>query len=184
MEIEEIKKIVKEKLSEERFYHSTCVMEMAEQLAKKYNIDTETAKLVGLTHDIAKEMPDEEKLNYAKQNNLTIDEIENLAPGLLHGKIGADICKKQFSFSDEMCTAISLHTTGKENMSILTKILFVADVIGKDRTYGDVEYVRNLAFEDLDKCILFILNHIIDDCIRKGKLIHQNTINARNYMLK
>lgn len=184
MDIDEIKNVVKNTLSEKRYNHSLCVMEMAEKLAVKYSVDVEEARLVGLTHDIAKEMPDEEKLSYAKENNLPVDEIEKLSPGLLHGKIGADICKKKFGFSDEMCTAISLHTTGAANMNLLSKILFVADVIGADRTYGNVDYVRSLAFENLDKCILFILNFIIEDCIKKDKLIHINTINTRNYMLQ
>lgn len=183
MELEELKKILKNKLSEKRFYHSLCVMEMCEKLATHYNIDINEAKLVGLAHDIAKELSAEDKLNYAKENNLYVDNIEQFSPSLLHAKIGADMCKKQFGFSDSMCKAISLHTTGGENMDMLSKILFVSDAIGVDRNYPLVYYARNLALENLDECILFILNFTIEDCIKKNKPIHINTILARNYLL-
>ena len=181
--LEKIKFILKQQLSDKRFYHSLCVMEMCEKLANYYNINIEEAKLVGLAHDIAKEMPSEEKIQYSKANNLPVDTIENSYPSLLHAKIGADICKKQFDFSDNMCSAISLHTTGGENMDILSKILFVSDAIGIDRNYPSVEYARNLAFENLDKCVLYILNFTISDCLEKNKPIHINTILARNYLL-
>lgn len=183
MELESIIEILKNKLSEKRFYHSVCVMEMCVKLATYYNVDVNKAKLVGIAHDIAKEMTPEQKINYCKKNKLHIDDIEISTPSLLHAKIGADICKKEFGFSKEMCKAISLHTTGGENMDMLTKILFVSDAIGLDRTYSSVEYARNLAFKNLDECIRFILDFTIEDCIKKNKSIHINTIFARNYLI-
>ena len=135
MELEEIKDVLKTKLSEKRFYHSLCVMDMCEKLALHYNVNPDVAKLVGLAHDIAKEMPSDEKIKYAKENNIPVNNVELASQGLLHAKIGADICKKQFGFSDVMCKAISLHTTGGEDMDMLSKILFIGDGIGLDRTY-------------------------------------------------
>lgn len=183
MELEDIKNVLKNKLSEKRFYHSLCVMDMCEKLAIHYNVNTYNAKLVGLAHDIAKEIPSDEKIKYAKENNIFIDDVELLSLGLLHAKIGADICKKQFGFSDELCKAISLHTTGGENMDMLSKILFVADAIGLDRDYPSVEQARNLAFEDLNACILFIFDFTMEDRIKKNKPIHMNTVLARNWLL-
>lgn len=183
MNLEEIKNTIKNTLSEERFNHSLCVMDMCEKLATYYNVNVDDAKLIGISHDIAKEMPSEEKLKYAKENNIPFDDIEKSSPSLLHAKIGADICKKQFGFSDEMCRAISLHTTGGENMDMLSKILFIADTTGADRTYYSVDYVRDLAFKDLDECVLSVLNFIIQDCIEKDKPLHSNTILARNWLL-
>ena len=183
MELEKIKDILKNTLSEKRFYHSICVMEMCEKLAIFYGVNVDEAKYVGLAYDIAKEIPTDEKIKYAKENNIPINAVELCAPSLLHAKLGADICKKQFGFSNTMCKAISLHTTGGENMDMLSKILFVADAIGEDRNYPDAEFTRNLAFKDLDKCILFILEFTIKDCIDKNKPIHTDTILARNYIL-
>lgn len=183
MELKEIKNILKNTLSEKRFFHSICVMEMCEKLAKHYNVDIEDAKFVGLAHDIAKEMPSDEKLKYAKENNISVNTIEEASPTLLHAKIGADICKKQFGFSSKMCKAISLHTTGGENMDMLSKILFIADGIGLDRTYEDAEYIRNLAFKDLDASIVYMLNLTIKECLEKKSQIHTDTILARNWLL-
>ncbi len=76
----------KTKLSEKRFYHSQCVMERAKELAKKFGYDIEIAEKVGIAHDIAKEIPNEEKLKYVKENNIKIDEIERENPTLLHAK--------------------------------------------------------------------------------------------------
>lgn len=183
MEIEEIKNVLKNKLSEKRFYHSLCVMEMCEKLAVHYALNPNEAKLVGIAHDIAKEMPADEKLKYAHDNNIPVDNIEKSAPSLLHAKIGADICKKNFAFSDEMCKAISLHTTGGENMDMLSKILFVADGIGLDRFYENVDYIRDLAFKDLDEAILYMLNLTIKECLERNSSIHMDTISARNWLL-
>ena len=184
MELEEIKKIVQKTLSEKRFYHSVCVMNMCEDLAKKYKIDLETAKKVGLVHDIAKEMDDVEKLNYVKKNNIEIDKVEENNLGLLHAKIGADISKKYFKFSDEMCKAIQIHTTAKENMTMLAKILYISDWCGEDRTFEEAKNTRKkLLDEGIDIAMLYTFNVIIKDQIEKNKEIHINTINARNYLL-
>ena len=127
--MEEMQEYVRQNLSEKRYYHSICVMKKCEELSLHYKQDVEEAKKVGLIHDIAKELSDEEKLSYAQENNIEVDSVEEAHPGLLHGKIGADIAKKKFGFSEKMCQAIKYHTTGGKNMSILDKILYVADAI-------------------------------------------------------
>ena len=144
MEIEKIIKIVESRLSEKRFHHSKCVMERCEQIAKQVKYDVEIAKQVGIAHDIAKEIPNEEKLEYVKKNKIEIDEIELNNPTLLHAKIGADISIKEFGFSEDMAKAIRAHTTGIENMSILDKILFIADRTSCERGFPDIEYLNGL----------------------------------------
>lgn len=134
MTISELEQIVKKVLSEKRYYHSICVMEKCGELAEIYGIDKDVARKVGLVHDIAKEMPDEEKLVYVEENGININNVEKTHVGLLHAKIGADIAEKKFKFTSEMCRAIRLHTTGGENMSLLDKILLVADSTRKRQT--------------------------------------------------
>ncbi len=175
-DIEEIKKYLKIILSEKRYLHSIATMKMAIKLAKKYNIDTQKAALTALTHDIGKELAYEEKLKYAKDKNIEIDEIERKSPGLLHGKIGANIVKEKYAFSKDMQDAIKYHTTGHPNMDLLAKIIFVADKIEETRDYEDVEKVRKLAFEDINKCIIYILNYNIKANTKNGKLVHENSI--------
>jgi predicted HD superfamily hydrolase involved in NAD metabolism len=184
MELNEIDKIVKETLSEKRYYHSVCTMEMCEKLSNMYGYDILGAKKVGLAHDIAKEMSEDEKIKYCTENNIAIDNIELLSPTLLHAKIGADICKKRFGFSDELCNAVKKHTTGGLHMTLIDKILYVADGIGDDRTWDDKEFVKKLAFEDLDKAVLYMLNMSIEECIKENKLLHLDTIICRNEMMK
>ena len=127
MDIEIIKNRVKEVLSERRYNHSLDVMKRCEELAIIYGEDVEKAKRVGLAHDIAKEMKIDEIMQIVKENNIHLDEIEMQNPGLWHAKIGAVICKNEFGFTQDMVEAVENHTTAKEGMDLLSKILFVAD---------------------------------------------------------
>jgi len=183
MKYEEIEEFVKSKLSEYRFYHSQCVAKQCEELASFYKIETNKAKLVGITHDIAKEMPKEEMMEYIEKNQIFIDDVEKQHPKLLHAKIGADICKKQFGFDDEMTEAISAHTTGKKHMGLLSKILFIADATGDDRTWEDVDMLRKLAKENINLAVLYILDMNIKERIDEKKLIHTDSIFCRNELL-
>lgn len=182
-DIEKILEDVKNTLSEKRYIHSIGVMKQAEYLAKKYGQDVEIAKAVGIVHDIAKELTEEEKIKYVEENKIEIDEIEKINIGLLHAKIGADICKKKYNFTEEMQNAIKYHTTGNENMDTLAKIIFVADKTEENRKYDDLQTVQKLADEDLDKCILYILDYMLVDNVKKQKTIHPDSIKIRNKIL-
>ena len=178
--IEELKKYIK---GEDRFKHSIGVSKMAKELAKKYGIDEEKAAKCGLMHDMAKEISEEECLKYAKENDMKLIDIERKNPKLLHGPIGAIICKKNYGFDKDMCNSIKWHTTGRPNMSMLEKIVFVADKIDETRKYDDVEKYRELAFEDIDEAILEITNYVIKKNIDKGKTLSEKSIQTRNYIL-
>lgn len=182
-DIEVLKNDLKKVLKESRYNHSICVMNMCELLAKKYNGDIKRARFVGLMHDMAKDMTKEEKIKYVKENNLECSIIEEKIVEILHGKIAADICKKSYGFDEEMCTAIQYHTTGKENMTLLEKILFVADKIDETREYEGVEELRKLAFEDLDKAIIKNIDDTLIINIGKNKLILEESIKTRNNLL-
>ena len=181
--IEEVEKKVKTKLSEKRFYHSQCVKKRCKELAKIYDINIEKAELVGIAHDIAKEMTKEEKLEYVKKNYIEIDEIEKINTGLLHAKIGADICGKEFGFTEDMKKAIESHTTGKEDMDMLAKILFISDATGEDRKWEEKDKIAKLSEKNIDKAIIYCLNFTIKDILEKDKLIHIDTIKTRNFYL-
>lgn len=103
--------------------------------------------------------------------------------GLLHAKIGADIAKKKYGFTKEMQQAIIYHTVGHVGMSMLSKIVFVADKIEENRSYEGVEELRKLAKEDIDSSILIMLEHAINKNIDKGVLIHPDGIIARNQII-
>ena len=185
MEYEEIENDVKSVLSEYRFTHSSGVAKKAVELAKIYGVQEETAKKVGIAHDIAKEMTDEEMIEYAKTNNIEIDEIETVKPSLLHGKIGADIAAKKYGFTEDMVNAIKWHTTGRENMSMLEKIIYVADKTEENRkgTRFNLEKSRELSTQNIDETLIFLMNEFITYNVKNEWLIHPETIKARNDLL-
>lgn len=184
MELKEIEKYIKENLSEKRYYHSMCVMERSRELAKKYGANVEIAEKIGMAHDVAKEMTEEEKLKYVKENNIEIDDIERENTGLLHAKIGKDISIKKFEFNESMGQAIANHTTGNKDMDIYSKILFIADRTSKDRNFEDLEYLNELANKGIDEAVLYILDKKIELQLKKKASIHINGIIARNYLLQ
>ena len=181
---------LKKVLSEKRYNNSTGVMKKAEELAKIYKIDVNKAKLVGLAHDIGKELSKEEMLEYARKNNIEVDSVEEVNVGLLHAKIGADICKKKYGFSQDMQNAIKYHTVGNENMDLLAKIIYVADKIEDGRTYNseekmkELQVVRDLATKDINKALVYEIDSSITYTIQKHKLIHPDSILTRNMLLK
>lgn len=180
---EVVRDYAKSILSEERYYHSKCVEERCVEYAKRYNADIEKARLVGIAHDIAKEMPTDEKIKFAKENNIKINDVEQKSPGLLHGPIGAKICEEKFGFSKDMVRAIEIHSTGTANMDMLSKILYVSDSTGVDRKYNDTEELHQLALKDIDQAILRMLDLTIKICLEKNKSIDIKTIEARNNYL-
>ena len=184
MNIEELKNELKNYIKgEDRFNHSVGVSKMAKKLAKIYGADEEKAEICGLFHDIAKEISAEDSIKYAEDNNIELTEVDKINPKILHGPIGADICKKKFGFDDDMCNSVKWHTTGRPNMSLLEKIVFVADKIDETREYEDVEEYRKIAFEDIDEAILEITNYVLISNINKGKVLSEKSIQTRNYIL-
>lgn len=184
MELEEIQNYVKEHLSEKRYNHSKCVMERCEELAIKFELDIDIAKKVGIAHDIAKELTDNEKIKYCKENNIEVDEIENKNISLLHAKIGADMAKKYFKFNDDMANAIRAHTTGLPKMDMLAKILFISDRTSEDRNLPDIDYINELLEKDINETILYILDKKIELQLNKKANIHINTVITRNELLE
>lgn len=181
--LKEIDEDIKKRLSAKRYQHSLNVMKKAEELAIKYNVDVQKARLVGLAHDIAKDMPKEEKLQYVKKNHIEIDEIEAINIELLHAKIGADICKKKYEFTKEMQQAIQYHTTGNVEMDDLAKILFIADKTEEGRKYLDFEKIQKEEEKGINDELIFLLDNSIRYTIDKGELLHLDSVKTRNYFL-
>ena len=148
---EEIKKYLKERLSEKRYEHSLNVKKTAVKLAETYKGEVEKAALAGLVHDCAKHMSDDEILSLADKNGIFVDEVSRLNPKLLHGNVGSVVAKKIMGvFDQEVLSAVACHTTGKKNMNLLEKIIYIADYIEPARNFPGVEELRKKAFIDLD----------------------------------
>ena len=187
--LKQIDEDLKKEISEKRYKHSMGVMKKAEELAKIYGEDVNKAKLIGLAHDIGKELSKEEKLQYAIENKLGVDEIEKVNIGLLHAKIGADICKKRYGFTEDMQDAIKYHTVANKNMNLLAKIIFVAVKIEENRNYKNeekqakLEEARRIATEDIDKAVLYEIDMSLEYTLRKNELIHPDSIFTRNKII-
>ena len=186
-EIEKIKEDLKQILSEKRYIHSIGTMEKAIELAKVYGEDEEKLALTALTHDIAKEMTVEEYYKYAEENNVELSKDDKMCTSVLHGIIGADIVKKKYGFTDEMCRAIYYHTTGITNMTTFEKIIFLADKVEeRTRPKDKADVIRNIIKEKgLDEAILWIADdYTIPKAIKNRGILHPNTINVRNEIIE
>ncbi len=181
---EQINRDIKERLTEHRYNHSIGVMKKAEELAKFYGLDSKKARLIGLVHDIAKQMKPSEIKEYISKYNVKLDEIEKSNTELIHAKIGADISKRNYNFDDQMVEAVKYHTTGHPNMDMMAKIIFIADKIEENRDYEGVEEKRQLAFLNIDKAIIETIDYTTKDSINRGKMIHTDSINTRNFLLE
>lgn len=170
MNFTEIKKKLKKAQDKERYEHTKGVMYTAGCLAMAHGYDMEKAMLAGLLHDCAKCIPNEEKLSLCKKHGLLITAVEAENPYLLHAKLGALLAELEYGITDpEILHAIKVHTTGEPDMSILDKIIYIADYIEPGRNKAkNLEKVRILAFQDLNVCMAQILRDTIK-YLKSGK---------------
>lgn len=157
--IKKLTKAMEEVQTGKRFQHTLGVEFTAAALAMKHDEVLLDAQLAGLLHDCAKCLSDEKLIKICVKNHLDISEVERRNPYLLHGKAGAVLAKSEFGIEDQnILNAIQYHTTGRPGMSKLEKIIFIADYIepGRKEAPGLPE-IRKLAFEDLDKATVRIL---------------------------
>lgn len=179
-----IKEYIKIHLTKERYNHSLGVMKTSENLAIYYGIDPNKARIAGLCHDCAKYFSPNDLLSKARANGETISNVYYRSPQLLHGVVGAYISKELFHIGDEdILNAIKYHTTGREAMTTIEKIVYIADCIEPLRNYKGVNELRTLAYENLDKAILKSFEDTIMYILSRGSIIHVDTIKARNYLL-
>ena len=176
--------IIKTRLTSKRLYHSICVAEKAKHLAEKYGSDPEKAYTAGLVHDIMKNESAEKMLEMIENDGQVLSDNEKAITVTLHAVAGEVYLRKELGVTDEeLLSAVRWHTTGKENMSLFEKIIYVADLVSDDREYPDVNEVRQLAEENLDKTLLRGLSFTIEDNAKKKKLIHNDTVKAYNYLV-
>lgn len=171
-------------IGEERYEHSKRVMEIGIKLANKYNADADKIKIAAILHDCGKILDKTKMLKKANDFGIILDNCIENSYELVHGPLGAQISKIEYGIDDiEILDAIHYHTTGREDMSILDKIIYIADYIEPKRYFNGVEEVRKMAFVDLDKSLIMAMGNTINFLIQNNKLIHPNTIESRNYLL-
>lgn len=154
-----IQKKLEKYLDEDRFHHTLGVMYTSAALAMAHGCNINAAQAAGLLHDCAKCIPNKKKLKLCESYKVPVSDFEKEHPFLLHAKLGAYVAKDKYGVRDsEVLSAITWHTTGKPDMTLLEKIIYIADYIEPARNKApNLEKVRNLAFQDLDECMYEIL---------------------------
>lgn len=157
--IKKIRKSMEKSLDPKRFEHTLGVAYTAAALAMRYDCDILKAETAGMLHDCAKCMSNEKRLNICHKHNISVNDIERRNPFLLHAKVGSYIAMQKFNIHDrDIINAILNHTTGRPDMSLLEKIIYVADYIEPGRKQApNLTQIRKLAFIDLDAALFKIL---------------------------
>lgn len=184
LSIEEIKSYLKENLKEDRYIHTLGVADTAKKLAKLNGVSEEKAEIAGLAHDVAKNLSKDKMKEIMEENNMVLSDVEENNTSLWHSIVAPIEAKNKLGIEDEeILDAVRWHTTGKVNMSKLTKIIYIADMIEPSRDFEGVENIKKTTFEDLDRGVYYGLSSSIEVLLTKNLLIDENTIQARNYFL-
>ena len=186
--ITKIRRKLMTELDTERYEHTLGVMYTAASMAMRYDEDVEKALLAGLLHDCAKCISGENKIKLCNKYHLSVSEVEKKNPSLLHAKLGAFLAAKKYHIKDkDVINAIASHTTGCPNMTLLDKIIYIADYIEPGRKeLPNMAEVRKLAFTDINECLYRILedslvylnskNISVDPMTEKTYLYYKTTL--------
>lgn len=173
--------IIQPMLTSKRFIHSLNVAREAVKLAEKYGADVTKAETAGLLHDILKDTPSDKQLKIISDFGIIMSDTELTATRFWHAVSGAIYIKTVLKTDDrDIFDAVRYHTTGRKDMSLLEKIVFIADYISEDRDYPGVDEMRRIAYESLDKAIVEGLAFTISDLVERREPIVPDTIDAYN----
>jgi nicotinate-nucleotide adenylyltransferase len=182
--VSDYKKIIKSRMSEYRYVHSVNVSQEAKRLAKLYGADEEKAAIAGILHDITKETPKDEQLKIIVDSGIILDDVQLNAPKLWHGISGSVYVKNNLGIDDEdILNAIKYHTTGRANMSLLEKIIFVADFTSEERTYKGVSTMRKKSRKSLENAMLYGFKFTFTDLSKRELSIHPDELACYNEII-
>ena len=178
---EQLKELLKKRLSKKRFIHSLNVADSAMKLAESLGEDMDKAYIAGLLHDICKEDPPELQMRYMLKGDMCLSGAELSSKPLWHGPAGAYYIKTELGICDEeIVNAVRYHTVGRPGMSRFEEIIYIADLISDDRDYKDVDKMRELAFSDFQKAMYEAVCYSAASVIKKRSFIPASTIELYN----
>ncbi|MBQ1264435.1 MAG: nicotinate (nicotinamide) nucleotide adenylyltransferase [Oscillospiraceae bacterium] len=166
-----------------RVNHADGCSQLAAELAEMYCADRTDAMRAGILHDITKALTTEQHLMICERYAVALTDDEKKYPKLLHAPTGAAIAKHIFGENDAVCTAIRWHTTGRANMSLLEKIVYIADYAEPNRTFEGVERLRYILKRDLDAAVLMGLEMSIQSLVQRNLPISDQSASARDFLL-
>ncbi|MEE3494959.1 MAG: bis(5'-nucleosyl)-tetraphosphatase (symmetrical) YqeK [Butyrivibrio sp.] len=183
---QKLRKELEKELKPDRFDHTLGVAYTSASLAMVHGANVEKALIAGFLHDCAKCLSHEEQLKICEKNNIELSDVERRNHSLLHAKAGIYIASTKYEIRDrEILDAIRYHTTGRENMSLLEKIVYIADFIEPNRKpLDDMNIIRQEAFSDIDKCLAHILYNSIVYLRTIGKECDDTTMKAYEFYKK
>ena len=180
--VQQLRPIALSYLKAKRCAHVLGTAATAVKLAEKYGADVHRAEVAGLLHDCTKKLSMPEQLALCEKYGIALDELEKKALKLLHAKTGAALARDVFGADDEIYNAILWHTTGKANMTLLEKVIYLADYIEPNRDFDGVEDLRKVVWEDLDKGLEMGLAMTVEEMEQMGNPVHHNTLQALEYL--
>ena len=169
-------------LDPKRVAHVKGCEEEAVRLAERWGADTERAREAAILHDVTKKEKLDEQLRLCEKYGIMLDDMERTEGKLLHSKTGAGIAKYEFGCDDEVYSAIFWHTTGKEDMALLDKVIYMADYIEPNRDFEGVEELRRLAYSDLDRALEKGFSMSIEDMTSRNIVPHARTLGALEWI--
>ena len=178
------RKILYPKLDGYRINHSECVSECAAALAERYGADTEKARLAGLLHDVMKNASADEHSAVLEKSGEYFSKLELTNPKVWHQITGAAFLKSEgITDDEEILGAVRWHTTGRADMTLLEKVVYIADFISADRSYPDVGVVRKLAQTSLEEAILYTARYTVKKLVSADLPVHPATVDCYNDMI-
>lgn len=178
-----IRKKLEKKLKSERYEHTLGVMYTASSLAMCHGGDIQKAVLAGLLHDCGKFCSGREQIRLCREYQIPLKDSELLMPALIHARLGAYLAEHEYHISDRMVLdAVTYHTTGRPDMTLLEKIIYIADYIepGRQEIPG-LAQVRRTAFTDLDGAVVLSAASTIAYLENAGREIDPMTVETYKY---
>lgn len=173
---------------ERRFNHTLGVAAEAERLAPLFGVDIKKARLTALLHDCAKNLDEKTGQDFntiCEKYGVVLDEYAKVEKALVHAFLGAAVARVDYGVEDsEILDAIYYHTTARANMTPLEKLIYIADMTEAGRTIEQADEIRKLVEQDTDEALAYAIGCSIKHVIRKGTLIHPDSVSARNYIIE
>lgn len=182
--IENIRQDIKAHLKPSRYKHTLGVCKLAVSLAKWYGIDVYDAEIAALLHDYAKYESDESILAVYRETDEPVDAVIKNHPNLGHGYVSAVLARKKYDINDGVFNAIKNHTFGNTGMTLLEKIIYLADALEEGRDYEGIEEVRSFLYKDLNTALLMACENTLLFEIKRGNMVHMKTVLMRNELLE
>ncbi len=172
---------VRDRQTAKRFLHTCGVEQEADTLAMRWGVDRERARFSAILHDAPKRLSDSEQRTLCEKYKIPLPADGNMK--LVHAETGAMLARREFGCPEEICCAIRCHTLGKENMTALEKVIYLADWIEPNRSMGGVYKLREMCYVHLEAALLLAFDMSVCLQMVRGRTIHRQTLEARNYLL-